>query len=208
MAEHEVHPESYYRKQRKMKNYLIDKRFQLKYTFMIAGLSAVLVVALGFPLYKTVADSSDQLVARMLSDDTYASDAQADLLVQTVEAEKRRTLVILGAFLAALLLGLVLTGIFVTHKVAGPVFKIKKLMRAVTGDRLHLEGKLRKGDELVELFESFNDMITRLREHQQLEATHLAAMIEKLAAADDDAKRAAAMKELREFGDRMQAALK
>jgi hypothetical protein len=206
--EEKVETERLGRSQRKLRNYLIDKRFQMKYTLMIAALSTVLVVILGVPLYKTVSDASDQLAACVLSDETYASDAQVSLLKKSLESEKRKTVFVLTGFLALLLVGLALSGIYITHKVAGPMYKIRKLISAVDGNNLVMEGRLRKGDELLELFQSFDDMVTRLREHEQSEARLLGELIAKLKDAPEKGTMKDVIASLEKMHDKMQMSLK
>jgi len=196
------------RSQRKLRNYLIDKRFQMKYTLMIIALSAVLVVILGVPLYKTVSDASDQLAACVLSDETYASDAQVSLLKKSLESEKRKTVFILTGFLALLLVGLALSGIYITHKVAGPMYKIRKLISAVDGNNLVMEGRLRKGDELLDLFQSFDDMVNRLRTHQQEEVHQLGELIAKMKDAPEKGTMKDVIASLEKMHDKMQMSLK
>jgi len=200
--------EKSYRSQRKLRNYLIDKRFQLKYTFMIMSLSTVLVVILGIPIYKTVSDASDQLAACVLSDETYASDAQVSLLKKSLEVEKRKTVYILGGFLLLLLAGLSLTSIYITHKVAGPMYKIRMLLGMVDGGNLNLQGRLRKGDELMELFESFDDMINRLRDYRQGEISQLADLIELLKESPEKGNIKQALSNLEKLNDKLQLSLK
>jgi methyl-accepting chemotaxis protein len=53
--------------------------------------------------------------------------------------------------------------IYLTHKIAGPLYRFEKSMEAVgRGDLTHVV-KTRKGDELKDLEISFNDMIKNLR---------------------------------------------
>jgi nitrogen fixation/metabolism regulation signal transduction histidine kinase len=66
-----------------------------------------------------------------------------------------------GLALMVVLIGLL--GIYFTHKVSGPVHKMKGLLRKVgTGD-LHVDARLRKGDELQDFFEAFTEMVASLR---------------------------------------------
>jgi len=58
----------------------------------------------------------------------------------------------------------VLAVIYLTHKIAGPLYRFEKSMEAVgRGDLTHVV-KTRKGDELKDLEEAFNEMIISLRE--------------------------------------------
>lgn len=67
-----------------------------------------------------------------------------------------------GLALMVLLIGLL--GIYFTHKVAGPIFKMKKLLKRVGEGNLRVETRLRKGDELQDFFDAFAQMVASLRE--------------------------------------------
>ena len=71
-------------------------------------------------------------------------------------------------------------GIIVTHRVAGPIFKMKRQIAAVGAGHLRVPAKLRKGDELVEFFETFETMVINLRERQQVEIDKLDRAIQTL----------------------------
>jgi nitrogen fixation/metabolism regulation signal transduction histidine kinase len=64
-----------------------------------------------------------------------------------------------------------LLGIYFTHKVAGPIFKMKRLLKQVGEGHLHVDARLRRGDELTDFFDAFTQMVEGLRgmESRQLE---------------------------------------
>jgi methyl-accepting chemotaxis protein len=59
------------------------------------------------------------------------------------------------------------TGVLITHRVVGPAYKLKRLFQHVIDGHLRLEGRLRKGDELQDVFEAYERMIETLRERQR-----------------------------------------
>ncbi len=78
-----------------------------------------------------------------------AADLEArasDLSAQAarVEAQQRRVLVGLVAGLSLFVVALGLAGIVFTHKVAGPIFKMKRLLREVGSGKLVVRERLRK----------------------------------------------------------------
>lgn len=78
--------------------------------------------------------------------------------------------------LFALVVFIGLLGIFFTHKVAGPIFKMKLLLKKVGDGRLNFkdyESRLRKGDELQEFFDVFMDMVGKLKGKQSQEVERL-----------------------------------
>jgi hypothetical protein len=87
------------------------------------------------------------------------------------------------------------------------MYKIKKLMNEVEGDSLHIDGALRKGDEMWVLFNAFNSMVERLRKHQNLEVKRVGQIIEELEKAKDAEARDKAVGQLRSVKRDMEAAL-
>jgi nitrogen fixation/metabolism regulation signal transduction histidine kinase len=57
-------------------------------------------------------------------------------------------------------------GIIITHRIVGPVHKMKRLLRRVSTGRLVVEERLRRGDELEDLFDTFLQMTFSLRAMQ------------------------------------------
>jgi sensor histidine kinase YesM len=115
----------------------------------------------------------------------------------------------LRAILVALVVVFLLlagVGIVVTHKVVGPIYRIRMLLGKIDGDHLFLAGKLRKGDELQDLFEEIQKMLDRLRDHQDAEITTLDALLQRLRAAGDQ-DRAKVLDDLDAFRKRMISAL-
>lgn len=86
---------------------------------------------------------------------------------------------IVGALLA-LVLAVGFAGIVITHRVAGPIFKMKRLLRQVGEGKLVLREKLRKGDELQHFFETYEAMVRDLRKHQEAEISVVDQILEKL----------------------------
>jgi methyl-accepting chemotaxis protein len=72
-------------------------------------------------------------------------------------------------------------GVYLSHKVAGPLFRFIMCTREVANGNLRIQANLRKGDELRELEGAFNDMTERLRSYVREERKRIE---EILAAAD------------------------
>ncbi len=103
-------------------------------------------------------------------------EGEAQRLLADAEglAHKQQALMtMLVAALSALVFFIGIVGIVITHKVAGPIFKMKQQLREVGDGVLRRPSKLRKGDELVHFFEAFEDMIERLRQRQKYEVAQV-----------------------------------
>ncbi|HEX7604332.1 MAG TPA: hypothetical protein VF316_22090 [Polyangiaceae bacterium] len=186
-------PEKTGRHQRSAKNYLIDKRFQLKYTGFIVGMALVISIILGAFLVSTsrsVVEESkkvSQVATKNITDDpAYADNPEllksfkdaADEQDRVTMARQRTMLASILGGLTLLVLFIGLLGIYFTHKVAGPIYKMKLLLRQVGEGKLNFRGGLRKGDELQDFFEAFADMTTSLKERQAKEVALLESGIE------------------------------
>ena len=192
---------------RSVKNYLIDSRFQLKYTSMIVGVTVVLSAILGVFLYNTsgevvresqkvVEESkkvSDVVKMSIKEDPIYGqnpeltaaftqSSADADAkIVEQQQSLIRQQHTMLASLIGGLSMMVVLIGllgIYFTHKVAGPIYKMKRLLREVGEGRLTFRAGLRKGDELQSFFETFATMVEKLRARQTREVELLDSAIE------------------------------
>lgn len=106
----------------------------------------------------------------------------ADLRARAVEVEHQQQTLFLTivALLVVLVLAIGAAGIVFTHKIAGPIFKMKRLLREVGQGKLILKERLRKGDELQHFFETFEKMVDSLREHQKGEIAKVDAILAKL----------------------------
>jgi nitrogen fixation/metabolism regulation signal transduction histidine kinase len=151
------------RSQRRMRNYLLDLRYQLKFTLTMVGLAAVLTSALGYVILKKAHEASRVVQVRALD----PTDELAQQLVQQFERNDRLLVFLLIGF--GVLLSVVLTayGIVLTHKVAGPLFKVTLYLDKIRDGKLGQVYNLRKGDELVEFFEHFKAAHDTLRRQEQ-----------------------------------------
>jgi hypothetical protein len=167
------------RNQRRLSNYLIDRRFQLKYSMLAVVGSVIIACVLGALLYQARSEASTLLRDQLIS--LQPSAELSGLINQTLEEDRGKTLWTLVAAMAGFVLVLTLFGIYYTHKVAGPLFAISRYIDDITEGRLSDVRPLRKGDELQGFFVTFNSMLKTL---QQRERDDLAVIDELLAAKD------------------------
>jgi nitrogen fixation/metabolism regulation signal transduction histidine kinase len=248
------------RHQRRLRNLLLDRHFQLKYSGYLVGTAIVLSLALGTILWRTseavitqsleaveqgenvvslgreVVSESRKVSAvvqmNIVRDPVYSDNAglleafktdaakqderlkrqQQQLEGQAaglkayssrLASQQRTMLLSLCLALGVLVLGVGFAGIVVTHKVAGPVYKMKRQIRDVGEGKLTIPGSLRKGDELVDFFDAFDHMVRSLRARQENEIALLDAAIQKLQAE----RGPEALKPLNELRSHMQSAL-
>jgi nitrogen fixation/metabolism regulation signal transduction histidine kinase len=112
--------------------------------------------------------------------DLVARQGELGAQASRVEAQQRIVLIVLVAGLTVFVFVLGFAGIVFTHKVAGPIFKMKRLLREVGSGKLVIREKLRKGDELQHFFEAFELMVGDLRGKQEKEISRLDEIILRL----------------------------
>lgn len=207
---------------RRKTTYLIDPRFQLKWTGYLVVVVVLVMTVLGLVIARSAARTADTaslavkeaerafaesksnsklarqsvmlsapdnptLVAMM--DESLAEvDAKAEKDLADVRARQadilrdRRNMQLLlmgtGVALVALLL---VMGIVITHRIVGPVYRMRRLLRKVSTGRLVIDERLRKSDELGELFDTFLQMTYSLR---ALQSARLATLDATLARAE------------------------
>ena len=233
------------RHQRRLRNLLLDRHFQLKYTGYLVAIATILGISLGLILWRTsaqvirqaeqnaargsqIVDLGNEVVSEsrkvsavvrmnIVKDPIYQDDP--DLLdafnidakrqderldqqrkrleeqrqslfrqAETLQSFHRLMLWSLGGVLVLLVLGIGAAGIFVTHKVAGPIFKMKRHLRQVAKGQLQVPWGLRKGDELVHFFDAFRDMVAALRIEREAHIERLQAAILELNSTSPDSE--------------------
>ena len=153
------------RHHRKLSNYLLDKKLQLRYVVLVAMLSAVIAGALGYMIYdqrRTASESIERDLQALTQADAshqefqeqVASGLESDdqLLVGKMIAVGLGLVIILSAYL-----------VIMTHKVAGPLFKVSHYFDHMAEGRLGVVTPLRRGDMLQDFFGNFKAMHESLR---------------------------------------------
>jgi nitrogen fixation/metabolism regulation signal transduction histidine kinase len=130
------------------------------------------------------ADNPD--LVKVMDEELQKSDAQAARDLERVKQQKveitsrqRRVIDMIAGAGVILLSVLFVLGIWVTQKVVGPVHKLKRLLRRVSTGRLVVSERLRRGDELGDLFDTFLQMTWSLRALQSGRMATLESAIAK-----------------------------
>jgi hypothetical protein len=145
---------------RKMRNYLLDVGLQVRYTMTIVIVAVFLTAGLGYKMYQATRDISKVIELSGMADPAVAGELQG----QFASSDRWVLWGIIG-FGIVLVISISAVGILITHKVAGPLFKITSFFGRVRENRLGaIPAKLRKGDELQDFYSSFRDMHQALRE--------------------------------------------
>jgi methyl-accepting chemotaxis protein len=104
---------------------------------------------------------------------------------------------VLGGVLGLLVVAIGGAGIVVTHKVAGPIYKMRRHLGDVAEGDLRMPRGLRKGDELVDFFLAFQHMVQALRDGRASQIAELDEAMRELEK-DVSADQLARLRQLRD----------
>ncbi len=175
---------------RKLKNYILDWRYQLRYTLTMVGISVVLTGGLGYVVMSKAREASRVVEVRAMD----PTDEMAQMLAKQFQQNDQVLVWSLIGFGLLLAGALSAYGIVLTHKVAGPLFKVTTYLDRMRDGKLGQVYNLRKGDELVEFFEHFKRAHETLRTLTEEDI----AVIDKALAAIGDVPIAAELRALKE----------
>jgi len=140
-------------KKRKLADLLINPIFQLKAAALSLIPGIIIVTIYNFLINQRMRENYDILVS--------ASPMQEAAKSQLwLEFDQFR--IQLVAFSLFFLVLIFLFGVFLSHKVVGPIHKIRKIMEEVRRGNKKARVFFRKGDEFTELAASFNNMMDSL----------------------------------------------
>ncbi len=140
--------------------FLVDRKFQLKYTGILVLVGVVVSAILGY------------FVIRLSREATQLLNMDPDLMA---EAAKFDTVALyyLGGFIVVMAVFLFMWGIWITHQVAGPIFIISRYLRQIADGSIPKTRPLRRGDQLQEFFETFGAMLNSIKQRNLEEAEAL-----------------------------------
>jgi len=138
--------------------------------------------------------AADPELAKLFKEDSAARDRQlaeeqkrlerdARALTQHADnlaAQQRKNMRVIFGGLSLLVVAIGFVGIVFTHKVAGPIYKMKGLLRQIGEGKLKIYSGLRKGDELQHFYDAFVAMVEALRKRDASEVSQLDQAIASL----------------------------
>ncbi|MDD5688567.1 MAG: hypothetical protein PHE88_12130 [Elusimicrobia bacterium] len=129
----------------KRKIVLIDRKMQFKYAFMIGGALIFMLLVVEYHTFLTI----KLALPNILSTSVGAQIKEIHLWL------------IINGLVYALFIGVI--SIYMSHKIAGPIFKIKKDLREIidTGNT-NKQIFIRKGDELNDLVALINELLQKV----------------------------------------------
>ena len=163
---------------RKLSNYLLDAKLQLPYLLFVTILSGLIAGALGWLIYNQRHTASASIVKDLqsLSQDDFkevANGLESDdrWLIYKMVGVGVGLVIILSAYL-----------VIMTHKVAGPLYKVSMYFDRMAEGRLGNVTPLRQGDMLQDFYQTFSEMHASVRTRFATDATDMEKALEALRA--------------------------
>lgn len=157
-------------KQRKI--VLINKKFQLRFAFYVC--SWLIVLSFAYPLI--IANVFDNFLQYLAQDPMMPS-------IKRLQDTRNEVLTLL-ALMEVTLIGITfLISIFMSHKIAGPLYKLTKTLREGKEGHVVENLRFRKKDyfqEIVPEYNGFVDYINKRLTYQSQRAQMAASLIEKV----------------------------
>lgn len=153
----------------KRRTYFIEKEFQtrfiLKFCLLVIGGGLLTIGTLYFLAARstTVTIANSRVVVRS------TADFLLPVLIQTVLV----VTVIVG-------LATIFITLFVSHKIVGPLYRLKKVIQTLGDGDFSTGFHIRKRDQLQALADVFNEMITKIRGNLGLLKDSFSSLKEKL----------------------------
>lgn len=176
-----AHSKHRHKHRRHLSNYILDKRLQLRYVAFVTILSALLSGVLGYLVWQQE-NSATQNIVNTLEASDYDADLKNEVVAELSGRDSNLVLVMLGAGIGMVLV-LSLYLIVMTHKVAGPLYKVSKYFDEMAEGKLSEVWPLRKGDQLKDFYDKFKDMHDTLRARHVEEVAALGSFVEACEAA-------------------------
>ena len=144
---------------RRLRNYLLDVGLQLRYTVFIIAVAVFLTALLGWRVYV-----ASQETSRIVTLTASVEPSVEHELEQQFQAKDRVVLWGIVGFGLLLVLSVSAAGIWMTHKIAGPLRNIGSVCARVRDNKIPEDLRhLRKGDELQAFHAGFREMYEAIR---------------------------------------------
>jgi len=140
-------------KRNRRRNYYIDKKFQAKFILKFCSLILIGSVISGLIVYAM----SRSTVTTTFENSRLTIKSTADFILPAVLLSGAVVIVLIG-------LATIIMTLFVSHKIAGPLYRMNKDVQEVASGNLKTAFRLRVGDEIRPLAASLNDMVVAIHD--------------------------------------------
>jgi hypothetical protein len=167
---------------RKLSNYLLDKKLQLRYVLLVTILSGVIAGALGYLIYqqrRAAAESLENDIALLIKSGNSKSDYQDEMASRLASEDRVLVYKMVGVGVGLVVI-LSLYLLVMTHKVAGPLYKVSMYFDRMAAGKLGKVTPLRQGDMLQDFYGSFHEMHDAVRARAQADVATLETSLSRL----------------------------
>jgi hypothetical protein len=154
---------------RRLSNYMLDRSLQLRYILLVTILSGVIAGSLGFLIYQQSAAASDSIerdLAALTENDASQTDFRNEEVARLHSGDRELVYKMVGVGIGLVVI-LSAYLVIMTHKVAGPLYKVSMYFDRMAEGRLGNITALRRGDMLQDFFGNFREMHEAVRTRLQ-----------------------------------------
>ena len=154
---------------KRRRNFFVDRKFQMQFIIKFCVIVVVTVLFVLTALYfltkkaTTVSFVNSRVVVQGTADFLFP------ILVQTI---------IIAAIMVSIATAFII--IFITHRIAGPVYRFKKVIANLGTGNFAGECKIRRKDDLQELASAINEMMANVRVNLKALESATSALKEKI----------------------------
>jgi methyl-accepting chemotaxis protein len=142
------------RNRRKLKNYLINPEYQLKYVFWLGATGLLLTAINSSVFYLYIRENYSTLVELSPMTDAAKSQLYAEL----------NQIVISLIVVSAVFMGVVaFLGLVISHKTAGPLYHFKRVFKEIHKGNHKARINLRPTDDFRDVAQAFNEMMDAIK---------------------------------------------
>lgn len=153
--------------------YLIHPKFQLAFSGLLVLIALISAVLVGIVIYQLI-------YANTLLFVKYNLHTDPDFLALLAKERKVILVAWIGSFLSVAIL-LFIAGIFLSHKMAGPLYAFKRELQKLQNGDFTAYLELRKKDEFKELKIPFNQWVESLQKMTEQDIEKLSPLIKDVA---------------------------
>jgi len=151
---------------------LINPTFQLKFSLFVSVVVLISSIIYPYTIYQFV-EIVLQEVAKLQAASGSAAITKTVLAPETIEAIRSKALIALIVYQFAFIGIIFIVCIFQSHKIAGPVYKLRKSLKSIRDGAPLDKIYFRKGDNFIELADDYNQTLDYLQENRNKDFAYL-----------------------------------
>lgn len=157
---------------RRRTQYLVAKSFQIRFSLLLTVVGLFITAVVGFILYGVLAETQSLFIGTGI--------ATSPQVIDYLSQQRSMYLYSLLGIFVCVTLVLMIFGIFVSHRLAGPIFAISRKMNELCHGDFNATLELRSADEFQELKEVYNTLVRALQNQVKSELIKVQSVIENL----------------------------